>query len=186
MVSHFSYALCMLDFKLSPCFECCIISFGHFPGVWVSDAGELPKRNYATFVCCLFLQYHPFLFHHPYCIKRVTKLWQSPSVTLFRFWIITTIFESVLRFSSLRRNQKYRPNVKVETVTLLIMREVLGSKLGPKTDCPDRNVGLSLSSSGPSHKCRVMTSNQKSAAYPTRCMHWSLSNHLAVHYLRYR
>ena len=133
------------------------------------------------FVCCLFLQYRPFLFRHLDCIKRGTKHWQLPSFTLFRFWIITRIFESVIRFSSLRHNQKYRPNVKVEKVTLLIIREVLGSKLGPKTDCPDRNFGLSLSSSGPSHTCRVMTSNQNRAAYSTRCMHWSLSKHLVVH-----
>jgi hypothetical protein len=49
------------DFKLSPCFDCCIISFGQFPGVWIlnvdvsehclftsSDAWELPKRNNTT------------------------------------------------------------------------------------------------------------------------------------------
>jgi len=25
----------ILDFKLSPCPECCMLSFGWFPGVWV-------------------------------------------------------------------------------------------------------------------------------------------------------
>ena len=25
---------CFLDFKLSPCSECCLFSFGWFPGVW--------------------------------------------------------------------------------------------------------------------------------------------------------
>jgi len=25
----------ILDFKLSPCAECCMLSFGGFPGVWI-------------------------------------------------------------------------------------------------------------------------------------------------------
>jgi len=141
--------------------------------------------GFAFFLCPLyavcFCNTIFFLFHHLYCIKRGTKLWQLPSVTLFRFGIITKIFESVLHSSSLRHNQKYRPIVTVEKVTLLIMGEVLGSKLGPETDCPDRNVSLSLFSSGPSHKCRAITSNQNRAAYSTRWMHWSFSNHLVVH-----
>ena len=34
--------ICHLDFKLSPCFESCIYSFGYFPGVrlWFADVSE--------------------------------------------------------------------------------------------------------------------------------------------------
>jgi len=35
-----------LDFKLSPCYECCVLSSGPFPGVWNSDAGEWPRRKH--------------------------------------------------------------------------------------------------------------------------------------------
>jgi hypothetical protein len=39
-----------LDFKLSPCVKCNVLSFGCFPGVWVhSDAGETPKGKHITF-----------------------------------------------------------------------------------------------------------------------------------------
>ena len=32
----------LLDFKLSPCFEFCVYSFGYFPGVrlWFADVSE--------------------------------------------------------------------------------------------------------------------------------------------------
>ena len=48
-----------LDFKLSPCFESCIYSFGYFPGVrlWFSDVSEpsirwrVPKRRQITIGC---------------------------------------------------------------------------------------------------------------------------------------
>ena len=31
---RFADKMCFLDFKLSPCSECCLFSFGWFPGVW--------------------------------------------------------------------------------------------------------------------------------------------------------
>jgi hypothetical protein len=61
-VAQFVKKISVLDFKLSPCSECCIRSLGWFPGVWIvfadvsehylyrnvginSDAGESPKRK---------------------------------------------------------------------------------------------------------------------------------------------
>ena len=44
-VGHLVMNLRILDFKLSPCSECCILSFGWSPDVWNSDARESPKRK---------------------------------------------------------------------------------------------------------------------------------------------
>jgi len=40
----------VLDFKLSPCSECCILSFGWFPGVWIlcADVSKHP-------ICSIFI-----------------------------------------------------------------------------------------------------------------------------------
>jgi len=41
----------ILDFKLSPCSECCLFSFGWFPSVWFiyayinQTSGNHPKEN---------------------------------------------------------------------------------------------------------------------------------------------
>ena len=41
--------ICILNFKLSPCSECCLFSFGWFPGVWFiyADVSE-------HFICSIF------------------------------------------------------------------------------------------------------------------------------------
>jgi len=39
----------ILDFKLSPCPECCILSFGWFPGVWIRTPGNHPNRKNTAF-----------------------------------------------------------------------------------------------------------------------------------------
>jgi hypothetical protein len=49
------YIHCILDFKLSPCFEYCIYSFGYFPGVTLTP-GKYPKEY--IHIHCMFM--YPF------------------------------------------------------------------------------------------------------------------------------
>jgi hypothetical protein len=74
-----------IDFRLSPCFECCVFPFGMFSGVWslVSDVSE-PS------VCSIFIGE---------CVRSVTavvqsvvrdRLWNRISIPYFvptRLWI---------------------------------------------------------------------------------------------------
>ena len=39
---------CIVVLRLSPCSECGLYSSGNFPGVWSSDAGEIPRRIQTT------------------------------------------------------------------------------------------------------------------------------------------
>ena len=58
-----------LDFKLSPCTECCMLSFGWFPGVWnlYADVSEH---------CSIFIG----ILHAPTCLWRWNRVFRNVGI----------------------------------------------------------------------------------------------------------
>ena len=58
---------CILDFKLSPCFESCMYSFGYFPGVWLLYA-DISEHS----ICTIFISWIWSILHiQPMKMKEI-------------------------------------------------------------------------------------------------------------------
>ena len=67
----------ILDFKLSPCFESCMYSFGYFPGVrlWFADVSE---HSICSIFMCWILHIQPMKMEQIECSETLAYNNQTP------------------------------------------------------------------------------------------------------------
>ena len=96
-VSLILWSLCdefiVFDLKISPCFECWILSFGRFCGVLVlpSDVSEHPVVTYQRLNLCTDVSEHPVVTYRR--LSLYTDVSEQPVVTCWRLSIYTDVSE---------------------------------------------------------------------------------------------